>query len=48
MAYRVGIAGADALNWAKLKAKIFKSLRVSRGLSSVLSRGGALDERTQI
>lgn len=48
MAYRVGIAGADALNWAKLKAKILKSFRVSRGLSSVLSRGEALDEMTRM
>jgi hypothetical protein len=46
MAYRVGIAGADALNWAKLKAKIFRSLRVSGGFSSLLSRGEALDEMT--
>jgi hypothetical protein len=48
MAYRVGIAGADALNWAKLKAKIFKSFRVSGGLSNLLSRGEALDEMTRM
>jgi hypothetical protein len=48
MAYMVGIAGADALNWAKLKAKILKSFRVSRGLSSLSSRGEALDEMTRI
>ena len=48
MAYRVGIAGADALNWAKLKAKILRSLRVSGGLSSLLSRGEALDEMTRM
>jgi hypothetical protein len=48
MAYRVGVAGADALNWAKLKAKILESFRVSRGLSSLLSRGEALDEMTRM
>jgi len=48
MAYRVGIAGADALNWAKLKSKILESFRVSRGLSSLLSRGEALDEMTRM
>lgn len=48
MAYRVGIAGADALNWAKLKAKIFKSFRVSGGFSSLLGRGEALDEMTRM
>jgi hypothetical protein len=48
MAYRVGIAGAEALNWAKLKAKILRSLRVSGGLSSLLSRGEALDEMTRM
>jgi hypothetical protein len=48
MAYRVGIAGADALNWAKFKVKILRSLRVSEGLSSLLSRGEALDEMTRM
>jgi hypothetical protein len=48
MAYRLGIAGADALNWAKLKAKIFRSFRVGGGLSSLLSRGEALDEMTRM
>lgn len=48
MAYMLGIAGADALNWAKLKAKLFKSFRVSGGLSSLLSRGEALDEMTRM
>jgi hypothetical protein len=48
MAYRVGIAGAEALNWAKLKAKILKSFRVSRGFSSLSSRGEALDEMTRM
>lgn len=48
MAYMVGIAGADALNWAKLKAKLFKSFRVGGGLSSMLSRGEALDEMTRM
>jgi hypothetical protein len=48
MAYMVGIAGVDALNWAKLKAKLFKSFRVSAGLSSLLSRGEALDEMTRM
>jgi len=48
MTYRVGIAGAEALNWAKLKAKILKSFRVSRGLSGLLSRGEALDEMTRM
>ena len=48
MAYMVSTAGADALNWAKLKAKIFRSLRVGGGLSSLLSRGEALDEMTRM
>lgn len=48
MAYRVGMAGAEALNWAKLKAKLLKSLRVSPELSSLLSRGEALDEMTRM
>ena len=48
MAYRVGIAGAEALNWAKLKAKILKSFRVSRGISSLLSLGEPLDEVTRM
>lgn len=48
MAYMVGIAGADALNWAKLKAKLFKSFRVGGGLSSLSSRGEALDEMTRM
>lgn len=48
MAYRVGIAGAEALNWAKLKAKILNSFRVTRELSSLLSRGEALDEMTRM
>jgi hypothetical protein len=48
MAYRVGIAGAEALNWAKLKAKILNSFRVSRGISGLLSRGEALDEMTRM
>jgi len=43
-----GIAGADALNWAKLKAKLFKSFRVGGGLSSLLSRGETLDEMTRM
>jgi len=48
MAYMVGIAGANALNWAKLKAKLFKSFRVGGGLSSLLSRGETLDEMTRM
>jgi hypothetical protein len=48
MAYRAGIAGAEALHWAKLKAKILKSFRVTRGISSLLSRGEALDEMTRM
>jgi len=48
MAYTVGIAGADALNWAKLKAKLFEFFRVDEWLSSLLSRGEALDEMTRM
>jgi len=48
MTYMAGKAGADALNWAKLKAKLFKSFRVGAGLSSLLSRGEALDEMTRM
>lgn len=48
MAYMLGIAGTDALNWAKLKAKFFKFFRLGGGLSSPLSRGEALDEMTRM
>ena len=48
MAYMVGTAGTDALNWAKLKAKLFEFFRVGGGLSSLLSRGEALDEMTRM
>lgn len=44
----VGTAGVDALNWAKLKTKLFEFFRVGRGLSSLLSRGEALDEMTRM
>jgi hypothetical protein len=36
------------LNWAKLKAKLFEFFRVGGGLSSLLSRGEALDEMTRM
>jgi len=48
MAYTVGIAGADALNWAKVKMKFFEFSRVGGWLSSLLSRGEALDEMTRM
>ena len=48
MAYMVGIAGVDALNWAKLKTKLFEFFRVGGGLSSLLSRGEVLDEMTRM
>lgn len=48
MAYMVGTAGVNALNWAKLKTKLFEFFRVGGGLSSLLSRGEALDEMTRM
>jgi hypothetical protein len=48
LAYMVGIAGVDALNWAKLKKKFFEFFRVGGGLNSLLSRGEALDEMTRM
>lgn len=47
MGYIVGTAGVDALNWAKLKKKLFEFLRVDGVVSSLLSQGEALDEMTR-
>jgi len=48
MTYMVGTTGVDALNWAKLKTKLYEFFRVGVGLSSLLSRGEDLDEMTRI
>lgn len=48
MAYMAGTAGVDALNWAKLKTKLYEFFRVGEWLSRLLSRGEALDEMTRM